>query len=150
MKKEKLGLFCFAVLIIMLPVVAACANIPTANTVTLKSSPPIDPEEITGDPQIGRALFHGEKKLKGVVPCSVCHYVGAGQRILVGPNLHGISQVAGSRVPDQSAIEYLERSIREPEDYTVKGFPPGTMNEKYDERLSDEHVQDIIAYLLTL
>lgn len=147
-----MGMVFFALLIIMLPIVAACTGIPTANTVALKSSSPttIDPEEITGDRHLGRAIFHGEKKLKGVVPCSVCHYVEADQRILVGPNLHGISQVAGSRVADQSAIEYLERSIREPEAYTVRGFPPGTMNEKYDERLSDEHVQDIIAYLLTL
>lgn len=149
-KGARAGLLSAVVFIVLaLPMTGACSTILTANTMTIK----VEPTQVTlplGDPVVGRAIFHGEKRIKGVVPCSVCHYVEPNHRVLVGPNLHGISKVAGERVPGQSAAEYLETSIRDPEAYTVKGFPPGTMNEKYDERLSDEYVWDIIAYLMTL
>ncbi len=105
---------------------------------------------VTGDPEIGRAIFTGEKKLDGVLPCSTCHYVEAHQRILVGPNMDGLGERAATRRPGMSAMEYLEESIRDPEAYTVEGFPQGTMNETYGDRLSDEYMQDVIAYLLSL
>lgn len=107
-------------------------------------------ERVTGDTETGRAIFMGEKKLDGVLPCSTCHYVEAHQRILVGPNMDGLGERAATRRPGMSAEEYLEESIRDPEAYTVEGFPPGTMNETYGDRLSDQYMQDVIAYLLSL
>ncbi len=108
------------------------------------------PYIVTGNPAVGRAIFHGEKKLNRVLACSTCHYVSEDQSILVGPNMAGISQRAKSRVPHLSAVDYLEQSIREPEAYMVEGFPPGTMNQRYDNRLNEAHVKDLIAYMMTL
>ncbi len=108
------------------------------------------PYVVTGNPEVGRAIFHGEKKLNRVLPCSTCHYISEDQSILVGPNMDGVSQRAKSRVPQLSAVDYLEQSIREPEAYMVEGFPPGTMNQRYDNRLNNAHVQDLIAYMMTL
>lgn len=103
-----------------------------------------------GDPEVGRAIFTGQRKIQGVVPCSMCHYVEAEENVLVGPNMDGLSEQAGDRVPGLSARGYLLQSIRDPEAYIVEGFPPGTMNQEYDERLSGEDLEDLIAYLMTL
>ncbi len=136
----------FAVLLLMM---SACTNVMVLGQIETSTPTPL-PYVVSGNPEVGRAIFMGELKREGILPCSTCHYVEAHQRILVGPNMAGISKRAQVRVPDISAVDYLEQSIREPEAYMVDGFPIGTMNEKYDSRLSDEDVEDVIAYLMTL
>jgi hypothetical protein len=39
-----------------------------------------------------------------------------------GPTLLGISEVAGERVPNLSAVEYLRQSILSPKAYIIEGF----------------------------
>lgn len=142
----------YGLFVLLLLALAACGSV--AGSANPGSTSPVIPmeenETLSGDVETGRALFHGEKKLEGVIPCSVCHYVESRGHYLVGPNMEGISERAGTRVQGLSAADYLRQSIREPEAYNVEGFPPGTMNNKYDDRLPDHYVEDIIAYLMTL
>lgn len=152
MTSHRTRLYGIAISILVL-ITAACSSISHASTIEVIEPTVTRPGVniiATGNPVIGESLFHGQMKIKGVVACSMCHYIQPDQRILVGPNLDGVFQEAGNRVPEMSAVEYIRRSIREPEEYMVDGFPIGTMNEKYDSRLSEDHVNDIIAYLMTL
>lgn len=103
-----------------------------------------------GDPREGERLFHGRGKLEGLYACSTCHYIHAHQRILVGPNMHGISERAGTRIPGMTAEEYLRQSIKYPDAYIVDGFPDGTMNQSYEDILTEEEIRHLIAYLMTL
>ncbi len=148
----------FALLVALaLLIVPACGNTPAAN----RSAPPAPQQPAAqpvsaydlatgGDPAIGRAIFHGEKKLAGVLPCNTCHYVEKKQGVLVGPNMDGLGERASERVEGQSAEEYLYESIRDPDAYVVEGFPPGTMNQEYGDQLSDENIKHVIAYLKSL
>lgn len=107
-------------------------------------------ETVPGNVDAGRAIFTGERKIEGFVPCAYCHYIEPGRHWLVGPNLHGIAKRAATRVPGMSAVEYLYESVRSPDAHVVKGLPPGTMFHRYDDRLMEEDVEDIVAYLMTL
>jgi mono/diheme cytochrome c family protein len=136
---------------LLLLLVTACTGV-IGSTATVSLMPTSTPERVfvDGDPEIGRAIFDGEKKVFAFVPCSTCHYVERHKRILLGPNMAGISKRAGSRVPGMSAVEYLRESIRFPNAYIVEGYPASTMNQAYDDRLTEENMNDVIAYLLTL
>lgn len=107
-------------------------------------------ETVPGNVDAGRAIFTGERKIEGFVPCAYCHYIEPGRHWLVGPNFHGIAKRAATRVPGMSAAEYLYESVRSPDAHVVKGLPPGTMFHGYDDRLTEEDVEDIVAYLMTL
>lgn len=147
-----------SVLAIWLLLAVACGNSASGSGQAANNTPVAQPTippssedtQPPGDPEIGRKIFSGEKRLPGVIPCSTCHYVEARQGILVGPNMEGLAQRASTRVSGLAARAYLEQSIRDPEAYTVEGFPPGTMNEEYGERLTQENINHVIAYLLTL
>jgi len=81
--------------------------------------------------------------------CRLCHSLEPGVR-LVGPSLYGIATAAAERVPGLSAEEYLYQSIVEPDAYVVPGYPAGTMPPDARERLTEEQIQDLVAFLLTL
>jgi hypothetical protein len=49
-----------------------------------------------------------------------------------------------------SAAEYLRESIVEPDAYVVEGFQPGTMTGDFDTVLTEQEIDDLVAYLLTL
>ncbi len=101
-----------------------------------------------GDPEMGRRLFFEE--VPGVnVGCRLCHSLEPGVR-LVGPSLAGVATRAAQRVPGLSAEEYLYQSIVDPDAYVVPGYPAGTMPPDAQERLTEEQIQDLVAFLLTL
>lgn len=81
--------------------------------------------------------------------CITCHSLTPDE-VIVGPSMAGIASRAGSRVSGQSAEEYLRESILNPDAYLVEGFPAGTMPQVWGEELSDEQVNQLIAYLMTL
>ncbi|NJN66390.1 MAG: c-type cytochrome [Chloroflexaceae bacterium] len=141
-----------AYLATMFLLLVACGNVSNVSTAAMMVSE--KPEVVTattkGDPETGRAIFHGEMKIDGVVPCGFCHYIESPHHSLVGPDMKGIARRAATRVPGMSAEEYLRQSIREPDAYVVEGLPPGTMYHKYDSMLMDEHIEDLVAYLMTL
>lgn len=80
------------------------------------------------------------------VPCAVCHTLDG--TTLVGPSLQGISQRAGTRISGLSAEEYLRQSIVDPSAYLVEGFDD-LMNKDYGEKLSEEDINNLIAFLMT-
>ena len=105
------------------------------------------------EPPIGNAA-EGEKLFQqptiGSAPsCSVCHSIEPDQ-VIVGPSLAGVANRAGSRVKGQTAQVYLRTSILDPNAYIVDGFTSGTMYQHYKDALSDQQVNDLVAYLLTL
>jgi len=81
--------------------------------------------------------------------CITCHSLTPGETI-VGPSMAGIASRAGSRVPGQSAEEYIRESILLPDAHLVEDFPAGTMPQVWGEELSNEQVDQLVAYLLTL
>ena len=101
-----------------------------------------------GNASAGENLFH--QSMIGSAPgCSTCHSIEPDQ-VIVGPSLAGVATRAVSRVKGQTAEEYLRNSILDPNVYIVDGFSPNTMYQNYKDALSDQQVNDLVAYLLTL
>jgi mono/diheme cytochrome c family protein len=101
----------------------------------------------TGDASAGEQLFIAGNGV--AAPCSSCHMVNS-DMTLVGPGMLGLGDRAGSRVPGQSAEEYLHNSIINPNEHIVAGFAAGLMPQNYAETLSEDEINNLVAYLLTL
>jgi len=110
-----------------------------------------------GDPVAGRALYQqetiGDRQAPG---CITCHAMVEGQ-VSVGPPHDGLAGRAEARIRAQdyrgqatTAAEYLEESILLPNAYVVDGYQPGVMYAQYEEVLTDEQIDDLVAYILTL
>jgi mono/diheme cytochrome c family protein len=128
------------VLIICGMLLAACAG---------RSNPSGNPNRAaTGDPAAGEALFK-QGVIQSAPGCINCHSIEPVQAGS-GPSLSGVAGVAGKRVTGQSAEEYLRASILDPNAYIVQGFPPGIMSRRFGDVLTDQQVNDLVAYLLTL
>lgn len=81
--------------------------------------------------------------------CATCHSLDAGV-VIVGPSIDGIGSRAGSTVSGMSAEDYLKESILTPDAYLVDGFPAGTMPQVWEDELTGEQVDQLVAYMLTL
>lgn len=81
--------------------------------------------------------------------CITCHSLEP-DVVIVGPSQYGLDTRAATRVPGQSAEEYIRNSIINPDDYVVEGFAPGVMYQNYAEELTEAEINDIVAYTLTL
>jgi mono/diheme cytochrome c family protein len=81
--------------------------------------------------------------------CVTCHSLDAGV-VIVGPSMAGIANRAGNTVSGKSAEDYLEESILDPDAYLVDGFPAGTMPQVWQDELSGEQVDQLIAFMLTI
>ena len=57
---------------------------------------------------------------------------------------------ATTRVAGMSAQEYLHQSIVDPDAYVVDGFAKGQMLRDSAQRLTEEQIQDLVAFLMTL
>jgi mono/diheme cytochrome c family protein len=113
--------------------------------------PTIDPLEI-GDPERGREIHETGAGIIGGDTgrgCSACHSldgsVGAPPQ---GPSFQGISERAGDRVPELSAVEYLRQSIVDPSAYLVEGFDDN-MAKGFRFFFSEEDIDDLVAFMLT-
>lgn len=80
--------------------------------------------------------------------CAGCHRVGADGGS-IGPPLTHVGTLAASRAPGEAAAEYLRRSIVDPGAYIVPGYPD-VMPRGLARGLSDEDVDDLVGFLLTL
>ena len=79
--------------------------------------------------------------------CSGCHtIVGVAEFASIGPDLTQLSEGAGERIAGMSATAYVTQSIRQPEAFTVQGFPADMMPTF---ELSDAEVESLVAFLLT-
>lgn len=103
-----------------------------------------------GNVDAGRELFNqaviGPNSAPG---CVTCHSLEEGV-VVVGPSQAGLAARAGQRVAGQTAEEYLRRSITHPNEYVVEGFAEGVMYQNYAADLTEEQMDDLVAYLLTL
>jgi cytochrome c2 len=90
----------------------------------------------------------GEQVFSGEAGCSACHSLQADVKI-VGPSLAGVAQRAATRKADFPAELYLYESITHPEAYVVDGFQAGIMPGNFRQRLSEQQLADLIAFLMT-
>ena len=102
-----------------------------------------------GDPARGEELFQQNVIGGNMAGCITCHSLEPGVTI-VGPPQHDIGFRAPQRVSGMSGEEYLRESIVEPDAYVVDGFQPGTMTQGFGEALTEQEINDLIAYMLTL
>ena len=109
--------------------------------------------ELPGDPEIGELLFNNIPASSGQM-CITCH--NPNEPIDgTGPYQYGIANRAGSRIEGYTAEEYLRESILEPNAYLVERedgttWTEGVMPTDWAQVLTDEDVDHIVAYLLTL
>lgn len=96
----------------------------------------------------GELLFH---ESRGGFACATCHYISAGR--LIGPGLSGIAERFASYELEGSLEDYLLVSILNPREYVAHGepaYPENIMPINYAELFTEEEIQDIIAYILSL
>lgn len=81
--------------------------------------------------------------------CSRCHET-TGETVIVGPSLAGIATRGSERIQGMDADAYIRNSIEDPGGYSVEGFPEGLMPTDLKDQLTQEDLDAIVAYLLTL
>jgi len=91
------------------------------------------------------------KKWAAEFGCAACHSADGTQ--VVGPTWkglydHDVTLANGQTVKADEA--YLKESIFNTNAKIVKGFAPGLMPQNFRERLSDDQINDIIAYIKSL
>ena len=100
------------------------------------------------DPVSGEALF--QQVTLGETPgCIACHSLEP-DTVLVGPSVAGIGSLAKERVPGHSAEASLQHAIVNPDAHVVDGFTAGVMYQNYEEALTKEQIDALVAFLLTL
>lgn len=103
---------------------------------------------LSADPAAGERLFNGAT-LGASAGCQICHSLQPGVQ-LVGPSLAGVGTRAETRVPGLTAEAYLMQSLVEPNAYIVEGFQAGQMRPDLAETLTQQELDDLVAFLLTL
>jgi len=105
-----------------------------------------------GDFARGQKLFRGEEKLRSdsMEACTDCHSDVVGGESPIGQNLSNIGVRAATTVPGQTAVSYLRTAIVAPDAHLAGGFQEGIMPRNYPALLSEQDINDLIAYMLTL
>jgi len=91
------------------------------------------------DPAIGEQLTNDQI-------CVVCHVQG---NTTIAPHFTGIANRAGDRHPPLGAEQYLYESIMYPANYVVEDYAASMPND-YHDKLTQQEIGHIIAYLMTL
>jgi mono/diheme cytochrome c family protein len=105
---------------------------------------PLAPLEDLSDPvALGRATFTE-------AGCVACHTVSGLSIGTVGPILDGIGSRAGETVAGLSAEEYIRQSILDPNFFMVDDFAEGIMPQSFADTLSDEQIDSLVAFMLSL
>jgi mono/diheme cytochrome c family protein len=98
--------------------------------------------ELPGDPTRGEKAF-------STYGCRGCHMVN-GKGGTVGPDLSDIGGLAGTLKPGVTAEAFIHEAIAQPDAFVRKGYQAGLMPGDYEQRLSRQEFDDLVAYLLTL
>lgn len=77
--------------------------------------------------------------------CIACH----SQEYGAGPNIVGLGARAATRRPNYTAAAYLYESIVSPNAYTVPDYSAGVMLQNFKDRIPEDRLYDLIAWLLT-
>ncbi|HEB65417.1 MAG TPA: cytochrome c [Chloroflexi bacterium] len=148
---QKKILFLVAVLSVMALLLAACgggAKEPAATQAPASGGESAAAPAGAGNADAGKKIF--EQTVVGSNPgCVTCHSLEP-DTVLVGPSLAGIATRAATREDGMSAEDYIRQSILEPDAYVVDGFTAGTMIGGWDKALTEQQLNDVIAYLMTL
>jgi nitric oxide reductase subunit C len=96
----------------------------------------------------GKELYE-QATLGSAAGCKTCHSLEPGT-VIIGPSMAGIGTVAASRVSGMSAEEYLKKSIVDPNAFVAEGFPASVMPNTYITQLTEEEIDKLVAYLLSL
>lgn len=116
----------------------------------LPNNSPSDEPTPVGNVENGEALFAkptiGANNAPG---CITCHSLEA-DVVIVGPSQAGLATRAESRVPGQSAEDYIRASITDPNAFVVEGFAEGVMYQNYGTDLTAAEINDLVAFSLTL
>ncbi len=106
--------------------------------------------EAIGNAANGETLFSqatiGANNAPG---CITCHSLEP-DVVIVGPSQAGLATRAQTRVAGMSAADYIHQSIVEPNAYVVEGFAEGLMYQNYATDLTEQEINDLVAYTLTL
>lgn len=108
------------------------------------------PTQAAGDPgqgsvARGRELFNKTQP----VSCATCHRTNSDER-LVGPGLKNVGARVATYKLSQSVDDYLRKAILHPDDFIVPGYQPSIMPKLYAQMLSQQDINDLVAYLRTL
>jgi mono/diheme cytochrome c family protein len=118
------------------------AAVPTPNTPTPEALPTAAPELLA----LGESLFLNG--VEGAPACVSCHRLDDAPGL--GPSLRGLHEVAGQRVSGLGTLDYVRRSITHPNDYIVPGYSAGYMFQDYAARLTDDQLDALVSYVLSL
>ena len=92
-----------------------------------------------GNPAAGKQVFAANG-------CATCHtYKPAGSTAKVGPDLDKLADYA--RQAKKPLEEFTRTSIVDPNAYIQPGFPPNTMPTNFGQKLSDQQLADLVAFL---
>lgn len=103
---------------------------------------------VDGDPAAGEVLFNQFYEEVNFA-CAQCHHSDSEER-LIGPGLANLTQHAQQRAPDMSVVEYIHTSIVKPNEYIVDTYPENLMPQTYSDIFTEDELNDLIAYLLSL
>lgn len=103
--------------------------------------------QVASSAEAGESLYF-ESTLGVNAGCRICHSLDPGV-VIIGPSFDGVGVNAATRVSGLTAEEYLRESIVNPDAHVVEGFEPGIMLRNYDERLTEEQINNLVAFLLT-
>ena len=135
-----------ALMVVAVALVGCASGDATTTAVTVAQAAAV------GDPLRGYEIWDDGGDVINTA-CSHCHSVDGTENTnaFTGPSFKGINRRAGATVDGLSAEEYLNQSILDPRAYIVAGFAGGgKMPNSYQFLLSDEDVDDLVAFLLGL
>jgi mono/diheme cytochrome c family protein len=130
----------------------------TDETADASGDDPIAMAIAAGNPEQGAQIFQTSYDTpSGPWMCNSCHSVDASQVRLVGPGLWGLAERGEQRIAetgDATIPEYISTSIANPQDYIVpadEGGPyPENLMPHYADVFSEQEINDLVAYILTL
>lgn len=105
---------------------------------------------VSGNPATGQELFISQG-------CGGCHVIEGVDAAIgqVCPNLSTIATDATEIIasPDYTgdattAAEYIRESIVDPNIYVVEGYQPNVMPQTFDQTLSEQQINDLVAFLM--
>lgn len=100
-----------------------------------------------GPPTLSPQAVQGKATFESY--CRRCHET-SGEVVVVGPSLAGVATRASTRLAGLDAAGYIRNSIESPGAYVVEGFADGLMPTDFQEQLTPEQIDGLVAFLLTL